>query len=416
MCAVHCISPNTHDIFPYLFSVSCTYRLVEAQLSAFAVSVTQALGLVGLSDEVLQQLRSWSAGGSAVTLRFTRESRCLFVREVTREVESPNKSVSEWSQGGRPVETYSHRIVTTVTDYYWSWGGSWSLSAFRGVGVENADVLTLCSRDTLLAELKTSSRAAPHDEKTEYPNEEVRINWLLDCFAGAGAGSARVHIDRARASCATPRRNAEVNAAQRFCSELSQFLGSASTFVVETLPAIAREAEPARRVDYDRFNISESAFLPAVVYERRETADGVALAAAAPVLAAVPQHTQLVAPPATPLRAASPLLDVASLNRLLDEAGSALRARSAALSAELPPAAVFSGPEAAFVVAFSYIIKAIEHACDGIGYVENMLRDQVIAAVGKVLQVRAPCVRCRPFCSHRLLLFFLVPLASRILI
>jgi hypothetical protein len=83
-------------------------------------------------------------------------------------------------------------------------------------------------------------------------------------------------------------------------------------------------------------------------------------------------------------------MDLASINSLCAESFRALGERCEAVKSALPPhtspTAVLSGQEGCLLVAGHYIRRVLEHGMDGVAYIESLLMQQVVAAVGKHLQ------------------------------
>lgn len=73
----------------FIVSVVITKFLVNICIRA----VLQTLEPLGLTPEMLAQLKAWSSTRS-VTLRFRAAERCEFLRKETRDIKSDTKNVS----------------------------------------------------------------------------------------------------------------------------------------------------------------------------------------------------------------------------------------------------------------------------------------------------------------------------------
>jgi hypothetical protein len=91
-------------------------------------------------------------------LSFELEESCTFVREATRKVEAPTSYVREEESGGRK-EVTTHKIVTTVHEWFWRYAAAW-----RIVLRAHAQSIVLTQRDAA-CELITNSERTPHPEK-----------------------------------------------------------------------------------------------------------------------------------------------------------------------------------------------------------------------------------------------------------
>jgi hypothetical protein len=199
-----------------------------------------------------------------------------------------------------------------------------------------------------------------------------------------------VSIDRTAATCHTPRRNPEVDAALRFHADLHAFCASTARYFLGMLLPLQQQAAPEVKLDLVSINAA-NILVPAVLFTKPagEEGAGAAPAPAAPA-AAVPPGPALAAALAADGPAPA-LLDRGALNALLAEAARELAARAAALAAALPPVAsesLTSGTEAALLVAADYARRVAQGAFDGAAFCEAMLRDQLSAAVGKVVGPR----------------------------
>ena len=364
------------------------YALVEAQLSASVVGILSALQVMGLSGATLRTLATWAAAGDSVTLRLMASTKCVFVREAKRTVESPKIVTAPVSGGnGKGVAT---SIVTEVTDYFWSFSTSWSLDAYRGTGRTPQDIVPISSRTTACCELKSASKAPPYE--TVSPRSiEVAITFLVKAIdASADNLPARVVIDRASPQCYTPRRNPVAVAALRFGHALHDWSwevrGFFSTYVEPAANAFALEHH-SNATPINSFNAS-NVVVPALLFEER-VPGGAGSSATAPAAARFALISALpVAPDAVALPTAvrSPLVDPLSINSLLAEAHECLLAARTKEPA-MPPStstALISSEEASLLVACDYVRLVCVHMADGVNYVEDMLRDQLIAAIGKV--------------------------------
>ena len=216
---------------------------------------------------------------------------------------------------------------------------------------------------------------------------ELRITPLL--LQLDDAGCARVCIDRTSAKCHTPRRNPAVDAALAFYAQLYAFTATLCSFFLGTLLPMQTAAAPEVKLDLGAIN-ARGCLVPRVLFTKpADEEDDNAAAMDAPQPPAQPAPALAAALAAD---GASPaLLDRGALNALLAQAAAELAARIAALAAALPAAtsaSLTSGAEAALLVAADYAREVAQAAYDGASNAEAMLRDQLTAAVGKVVGPR----------------------------
>lgn len=371
------------------------FLLAEAQLSAGAVCALTVLQTIGLTAEQLVTLSTWARGGSSVTLRFAPEISGAFLREAQRDVEGPKtvettqstsvssrlglgasatqKTVSAKNASG-PLSALpigqallQTKVVTTVTDYFWTLSAKWSVSAYRGTGRAAADVVQLCERHSASVTVKTTgqkSQPFAHVLGARAPSE-VNLDWLLSVIDADAPGlPARVRINRSLPTCATPRRNVDADRALAWAAGFYAFLASFEEIVAGTLVSIADAAGAETHTTIDRGVFgSGSVFVPALLFCSPA-------APAASGSAVVPAASDSEAPPAP-----QQLMDLASVNALVGEAAAGVRGRVDAARSRLPPAdtaAMLSVAEAALVVAGRFGRAAMEHLANG--WVERVWR------------------------------------------
>ena len=372
------------------------FALAEAGVSAFIVSSLHALEAVGMTQATLRTVAGWAANNHSVTLRFNASTACDYAREDTHDVAAPNKETT--SMG---VFSISTRVTTTVTEHVWMCRAEWEVSVFRGTGRSAGDNIVLTSRRSARAELRTATKVQPAvGSSYRMTPMDLPITFLAAAVdAHGGAASVRFRIDRSVDTCRTPRRNREVDAALGFAVALYDWAAYVRAFFTQNLYAMSLATAPNTAPDVSRWTVDDL-FVPALLFERgRGSNDDALHPSASPSVSAggTPRTSsglaELLSPP-SPNATSRVLMDLSSVNTLLGEGRDGLRARADTLSRALPlPASkeFITGAEATIAVACAYARRAALHASDGVNYVEEMLRDQVVAAVGKV-GVRYACI------------------------
>ena len=110
------------------------YLLAEFLTNTCLAAELNCLELLGLDAAKLKQLRAWAADRS-VTLRLSLSETCTFNREQSRDIDSATKSETNSTLFGKST----HKVVTTVTEYFWDFEAAWELTAFRGNAPQSAD-------------------------------------------------------------------------------------------------------------------------------------------------------------------------------------------------------------------------------------------------------------------------------------
>lgn len=320
------------------------YLLAEFVARVSTASALQCLEVVGMSAEQLAQLREWATTRS-VTIRLTAQEDCRFLREESRKVESAHENVTETRGLLGSKITKTEKVVTTVTEYFWGFDFKYAIVAFQGTSTERA--ITLHSRSGTI-EIKTGAKSTPRPKTVVRPPLDVDVTWLLAHIDAESRSSFA--INRVDGSCHTPRRNKEVDAALLAFDELHAWCDRVNAyFMGELFPA---QQEHGR--DLSAIN-DKDVFVPVVpLFEGNRNApdDGV--------------------------------LPVAYMNAFLAEERRSLVEKCRALSTAFPrDASVITAVEAGLLVTLLHLRQVCQHFANGVGYVEAMLRKQLVAAIGK---------------------------------
>ena len=256
-------SLSTPENVPHTYTDK--YLLANVLTSTAIASHLDCLSALGLQAADLLKLKEWSKSRS-ITIQFSAEEHCDFLREVKRDVESDTKVVTEVSVLGKAADVFKTRVVTTITEYFWAFTSNISLSAYRGVGdEEKGDRIVIFSRSSGRQEIKTSTKTAPYPEVVLRPPKEVNITWLLNNLvieSGGSDVSSDFQINRDASSCSTPRRNAEVDAAVAFFFEFSQWGNLVSSYINSALFNVAAK-ENKYKLDVALLN-ADNLFVPVV--------------------------------------------------------------------------------------------------------------------------------------------------------
>ncbi|CAE7604446.1 unnamed protein product [Symbiodinium sp. CCMP2592] len=346
------------------------YILVERATCLAAASQLSCLGALGLTNEHLQTMRRWGAAGSSVSLRFKSKEACSFAREETREEEDPRKHVEETSIGGVLRSTVTSKVVTKITEYFWKFEANYVLEALCGVGSDSADRLVLLSH-TGAVELKTTTKApAPYPEaRVPAINQEVNITWLINTL-NEDEVAPQFQINRTVPGCKTPRRNPETDRATEHFNSFAYW----TQYVTEYFHHL-RTVQP-RKPDESAFS-AESVFVPVLPLMFDSNVESAEPEEPPSGLFAV-----LRSSPSQP--AQGPVLSVGDGNRFLAEELRCLKEHRNNASLAFP------GDDGLIRAVEIHAVVTLLHCrnvCDmwkrSLDYVEGMLRQQLVAAIGK---------------------------------
>jgi hypothetical protein len=345
------------------------YLLAEFLTNTALAAELNTLELLGLNAKGLKQLKEWSDKRS-ITFRFKAEEYCDFIKEVTREEEDPTKYVREYSGilgGGKRTD----KVITKITEWFWKFRVEYELSAYVGNNPDEKVVLQKRSGHT---ELMTTSKARPRGEKVIRDALEVNLTYLFQQISAET--KFKFEIDRSQKSCHTPRRNQDISRVMSHFSSLYSWCTRVhSYFTKELFPVQQNNA-----LDMTSLNI-KTIFNPVVpLYEERD----------APLPAIANGEEEAVAEPAlvpvasTGAEGSKAILPLGDVNLFLDEEKRSISAKCVELAEIFPQEEkLITMAEASICVALLHAKDIAQHHLDGVEYIEDMLRKQIIAAIGK---------------------------------
>jgi hypothetical protein len=296
---------------------------------------------------------------------------------------------------GVSVETITASVVTTVTDYFWTFKAHWKLSLYRGTWATAEDVIVVRERSSHHA-IKSPSgpdittcpfyHAYIH---VPFPKMQLRLTWLLQQVAVESQNNlAHFHINRTSPTCHTPRRNRDVQQALGFGQALSTW----ATSVGEAMQSFASvSAYPTNHMAAARF-----IFLPPILFEQplasassyanRPTGNGVCNTSNS----SMSDDASCSSDPSMPI-STSQLVNRSAINLLLSQCSVSLRAAcgpavfTSSASREPETEGLITQLEANILLGAGYAVRVWRQVAGGVAYVENLLRKQLQNAVGRVL-------------------------------
>lgn len=348
---------NRHPKFPedvqhqyedkYMLAEFVTNTALAAQLNVFEI--------LGLTEEKVKQLKEW-ATSKAVTVRFTSEERCEFVKETTRKVESDTAHVREYSGLGGKL-TRTDKVITKVTEYFWKFTLKWELFVYGGTDLAGKVVLREGAGEV---EVMTTSKVAPRPKVKVCDPVEANIRWMLENISDALTLSFA--IDRSSASCHTPRRNEDITRALRYFSEFNTLARHITSYFVNTVFPVQQKHE----LDLACIN-TNGVFVPVV-----------------PLFDGAGEEGE--GEGATTSKCGSPVLDVGDLNLFLAEQRRTMEEKFTVVAKSLPDdTQLITSTVASFVVVMLHAVEVSSAHKECVDYVEDMLYKQLQAAIGKVL-------------------------------
>jgi hypothetical protein len=309
---------------------------------------------------------------------------------------------------------FSSKIVTTITEYFWQFNAMYELSAFRGTGESEDDVINADVRNSNY-ELKTETDNAPRPDVAVRDSLDVNVTWLFRQLQQAQQPlvwpvHTRFTIDRLAASCHTPRRNADVDAALSCFNAVDVWCVQVERhFRTNIFPLQLHSNQSGKnQLDISCINADEI-FVP--VIPLLEDVGQRFAASASPAIGdgTGPGNVALLAAP-------SVVLGLPDANAFLREEKRGIDQKFAQLQETLPAAGahntLITSVQAQLIAILMHARKVAHAYRSGVDCIEAMLRSQLVAAIGKEVKpsdfaeymrfhntkLFAPQYRPKPFC------------------
>ena len=174
------------------------FRLAEYLTKMTIASYINCLNFLGLNEKDLKTIIEWSKTKS-VTIRFSSEETCKFDKKVAKEIEQKNLEI-----GG--ILKVTNKTITTVQEYYYNFEAHHELSLYAGNDLQNKLVIRSKTGKTQI--LVTDSEVPPKPASSVAGPFEVDITSLLRHIDEKLQIS--FEIDRQHKECHTPRRNEQI--------------------------------------------------------------------------------------------------------------------------------------------------------------------------------------------------------------
>lgn len=319
------------------------FALAEFLTGSTSRSLLDTFSRIGLSldDDTVEEMKEKGADlfKERTVLHFDRTRKCEFLKEKHVRVEG-KKSVDNTVLG---LHISSTKEYHNVVEYHWNVRESYDMYACVGSCKDGGKRVPMRGR-TMSANFKTTQDQEPADGCNKSQSEDVELTWFVRNIVVSG--TQNFTIDRNLESCRTPRRNKEIERVLLFHKSLHHWLGSVSDLLEDI---IRPKCEP--------MNL-------------RHLHEKVA-------------NFQLLTFPFMENSTILPALDtelmfkheMAMADKRIGELGDLFPSAS--------PDTFVSIDEAALYVHFARTQAILVHYSQSMGYIEDMLRKQLIQALGK---------------------------------
>ena len=318
------------------------YVLVEGLTGAGGLAVLRCLDLLlegRLGEAGLQELLGKTVEvDTTATLVALSQTTCTFVREQKRTEDK-----------------------RTIREYFWDVKYEYEFAVQRGGGEKEAFAAVVRRRS---AEVLTRTKKAPFDTTERREVGAVDLTWLLRQLAGgvvtAGVAAkmdVRFHINREVETCRTACRNKDVADAKTFFAGLARFGAAVRDEMEEVLGVQGAAAHGSFDTNADDIVVPTVPLMVDVADDDGGSAGD----------------------------SAGALLQRGELELLVQEQERALRRRVKKLGKVEHAGSLGSGKEAGVSLVVQQMSRVCRSYAESVVYVESLLRDQLVAAVGKAV-------------------------------
>ena len=366
------------------------YLLAEFLTNGSIASHLNVLECLGLKAEDIPTIIKWSSDRS-VSLRFASTERCEFLREEIREESSVTVETSFL------FTTKKEKVITKIPEYFWKFDVEYELVAFVGSDPKSRVVLQKNEGST---EIKTLSKDPPPHPKVRVRDPfDINISWLFSQVSLDR--QMEFFINKDDPKCHTPRRNPDIDKAVAHFSALYRWGQNISRYLLTTLFPVQHNNN---EIDMSVLN-AESIFVPVLpLFEGsppKATQKAVEEVAPSEEQKAESQEKgekekekekegseelRESFAKGLAIKEGSKVLPFSYMVPFLAEELRSLTEKFGTLKAVLPSdSRLITYPAGRLVVTLQHAMDLGEGLLNGVDYVEDMLRKQLIAAIGKVL-------------------------------
>lgn len=416
------------------------FALLEFMTNTGIAALKNALERLGLDDTKFETVsRLVHEEKRSVMLRFEAETACSFLKEqdvdipsVEYTTASNTKSSSIFGGGGNPnviEQTVRQQVIIKVKEYHWKVQIGYRVLVQAG----NDHVIELQSRSSSTILVTNGGQANRHPsgrpinplpERKIHAPLETNVTWLFKMM-DQNSQTCQFSVDRSELSCKTPRRNEPTENAVDFCSTFGNWAIAVKEFFVSHLEKnIAGKHNPAKTpVAQERLAPGDRGVL--VDLEQEPSFNGKAVTVfewmpdqrkyrVAPVdkslglpdsLLIKPKNivgdsphgpsfsivtAESILCPIIPLVERGSVLGAGDIGAFLSEQCRAMDTAIDSISTTFPPrqlVRLVSSAEATIVLLCRHFQMLAESYIDGVDYLEQMLKQQLVTAIGKEIQV-----------------------------
>jgi hypothetical protein len=371
------------------------YLLADQVTNMSLIALMNVFESMGLTKKHLEKIAA--SPSSSKTLRFQATDSCKFLKEQVVNVhvdsESKQTTTEEISNDSRASFSFRtgrstiQKVVKEVKEYHWNVDVQWELFLYSGSDLE-ATKQILSSRTTSMVVVLQSDKKAPLPEYRDHPPAELPVTWFFQ-QVDISAAKAKFSIDRTVSK--TPLRNDQVNEALGNMAAWKDWAFNVRKYFVTNIQKDIVEKHNPAIITADSNSMpmlsSVSAskvfvpLLPLLEKPNEDTSAATVSTANAEWKASFSLSTGTGDNGKT-----TPLLSMEDMHRFLNEQIRSLQEKTGALERMFPNrnhVKLHSVSEATFVMLCLHITSICQRYVQCMEYMERMLEEQLVAAIGK---------------------------------
>lgn len=197
------------------------FLLGEMAVKLAIAGIFDVLEALGLKEEDKKTVLEWRKQKRTVNLYFTNHFSCKLKRKQTVEYDEKTKIEITSSLFGKATS----KVTKSVDEFFWTLTNNWKLTLYPGIDKEKE--ILISSNENGIHTIKTRTEETPynnfHDNDTM--KYELCLDWLLDSLVQEEDGTCNVNfkICRSNKDCKTPANNREIKEAREWYRKASNF-------------------------------------------------------------------------------------------------------------------------------------------------------------------------------------------------
>ncbi|KAK1744334.1 hypothetical protein QTG54_004867 [Skeletonema marinoi] len=357
------------------------YELVNSVSNVAIIAYMNALEKIGLDADVLKAIDD----STPTTLCFDASTTCKFLEKKVVDVplgRSHEETVETKSTGllGNTKTKRVSKVVQHIEEWHYKVETSWCVSIYSAADVAQKRVLKSRVGSTTLV---TQSKEMPLPEHNDHEPIELSLTWLMQQIDKTPQLTSNFRVNVEENKTKTPRRNEATQNAIDFADHLKGWCGSVSVFMSKLELDILHRHNPAKNEPNAKISLRKTCNLGEKIFN--------------PVLPLMEEGEDVQKADGTGIENKSVLrlqssnsegfvLSPNDITKLLNEHVESMAAALAKVENAFPPDAqdnIVAVSEATLSLLTVHLPHLCNNFLDSMAYVENMMEEQLTAAIGK---------------------------------